>query len=130
NLTLQGAISTAGEMTVNTGNVTIADGSVRAASGAITVSGNLTQTGGTFAPGAATITVGGNWTHAGGSFDPGTSTVDFNDATQSSSILGDNTFYNFTSVTPDKKLFFEAGATQTILGAFTITGEKSHLIEL
>src|SRR5207249_4215406 len=128
-LTLQGAISTA-EMTVNAGSLAIADGSVRAASGAITVSGNVTQTGGSLEPGAATITVVGNWSHQGGSFDPGTSTVTFNDATQSSTILGDNTFYNLSSITPDKKLFFEAGATQTVLGAFTITGEKSHLIEL
>src|SRR5438132_11645825 len=97
---------------------------------AITVSGNVTQTGGSFEPGATTITIGGNWSHQGGSFDPGTSGVVFNDAAQPSSILGDNTFYNFTAVTPDKKLFFEAGATQTVLGAFTITGEKSHLIQL
>src|SRR5881396_1509838 len=81
-LTLQGAISTSDEMTVNAGNLTIADGSVRAASGAITVSGNVAQTGGSFEPGAATITVGGNWSHQGGSFDPGTSTLVFNDAGQ------------------------------------------------
>ena len=120
----------ASAVTVQTTDLTLTGGSVTAATGSIDVADGITQTGGSVAAGAASITVGGNWTHAGGTFDPGTSTVVFTDATQSSSIRGDTTFYNLTSITPDKKLFFEAGATQTVLGAVTMKGIKSHLIDL
>ena len=68
------------------------------------------------------LTVSGNWVHRGGTFDPGTSTVTFTDASRPSYILGDNTFYNFVSTTPDKEIYFEAGKTTKVTGTITVIG--------
>ena len=76
-----------------------------------------------------TFEVAGDWVNQG-TFNPGTSTVDFYDASLSSTIYNNNTFYNFTTTTPSKKLFFEAGKTQTALNDFTTRGVKFYLVEL
>ncbi len=89
----------------------------------LTITGNVVLAGGTLNAGSQTITVGGNWSNRGGSFNAGTSTVVFNDASQVSQILGNNTFYNFTSLTASKILEFEAGKTQTILNRWDLEGE-------
>ena len=96
----------------------------------LTVVGNVTLQGGTLIAGSQTITIGGDWRLQATDFQAGTSTVVFNDASQYSTILGFNTFYSLASITPSKRLFFEAGATQTVSGALTLEGAKGQLIEL
>ena len=95
------------------------------------VTSDVSLSGGTLNSGSRTITVSGNWSVNGGNLNAETSTVIFNDASRVSNILGNNTFYNFTSQTPAKFIAFEAGKTQTILGTWTIQGayaEHVHLI--
>jgi filamentous hemagglutinin family protein len=75
------------------------------------------------------LEIGGNLTNRG-IFNGDLSAVLFSDAAQLSVISGDNTFYNFLSLTPGKKLAFEAGAVQTVLGEFRLQGEPGRLIEI
>ncbi|MBF0491131.1 MAG: hypothetical protein HQL15_11085, partial [Candidatus Omnitrophica bacterium] len=98
-----------------------------------------------------TVTIGGNWTHSGGIFNAGNSTVIFNDPTQTSNILGDNTFYNlvinntlsattlknseswipvFAGMTSTKTILFDAGKTQTIVNNFTVQGAYGQEVRL
>ncbi|MBI4970590.1 MAG: filamentous hemagglutinin N-terminal domain-containing protein [Candidatus Omnitrophica bacterium] len=79
--------------------------------------------------GSSNISVGGDW-RVLGQFDPGTSTISFVDATRPSYIYGANSFYNFSSTTPDKMLIFEAGKTQTITGTWVIQGSYGHHVKL
>ncbi|MFA6600746.1 MAG: filamentous hemagglutinin N-terminal domain-containing protein, partial [Candidatus Omnitrophota bacterium] len=96
----------------------------------LTVSHDVTLAGGTFAAGSHTITVGQNWSNFGGHFEAGTSTVVFNDALKVTTISGENTFFDFTSVTPEKVIRFEAGKLQSILGTWKIRGAYALPISL
>jgi len=91
----------------------------------LAVEGDVTLAGGSLVAGSGTLTVAGNWVLAGGAFQPGTSTVVFTDASRPSSLYGNNTFYHLTSTAPGKELFFQAGATQTVLGALHIEGKDT-----
>ncbi|MFC1548504.1 DUF2341 domain-containing protein [Candidatus Omnitrophota bacterium] len=75
------------------------------------------------------ITIGGSLDTAAGEFS-GAGTITFDDASRISNILGDTIFYNFNCTTGGKQLFFEAGSTQTILGAFTVSGTPGNLVHL
>ncbi|MCX5699008.1 MAG: filamentous hemagglutinin N-terminal domain-containing protein, partial [Candidatus Omnitrophica bacterium] len=93
----------------------------------LTVKGDITINSGTLDAGSNTITVGGNWTHGNGDFLTGTSNVVFYDASRSSIISGNNTFYNFSCITSNKNLYFEAGKTQTIMNTLYLAGrENTH----
>lgn len=96
----------------------------------LTVTGNFSQSTGTLNLLNNTLTVGGDFSHTAGIFNAGTSTVIFNDASKSSAIYGDTTFYNFKSLTPGKIIYFEAGKTQTILGTWTIHGASGQYVKL
>ncbi len=85
---------------------------------------------GTLSLGSSTLTISGDFSVRGGNFQAGTSTVVFNDASQISHILGNNTFYNFMSVTPSKVIQFEAGKTQTILGNWKLEGAFAQHVRL
>ncbi len=74
------------------------------------------------------IKLGGNWSSTG-LFDKGSGEVEFT-GLGVSSIRGDNSFNNFKCVKAGKELKFEVGRTQTITGAFTITGSPGSLIRL
>ncbi len=97
-----------------TGDITLKSGSLRTAEGGE----------------AIFLTVGGNWNNNGGMFDAGNSTVVFNDASQSSLISGNNTFYNFTCITPSKQLYFQVDKTTTITGILKLQGAYAQHIKL
>ncbi len=77
----------------------------------------------------STYTVGGDWINQG-VFNPGDSTVIFIDPLQGSSIYGDNTFNHFSVTAPAKRIYFEAGKTQTILGDWTTRGSYGNHVRL
>ena len=81
-----------------------------------------------FNAGSYTLNIGGNFTN-NDTFTPGTSTVNFNDATNVSTISGSTTFNNLTSSTPDKTIKFTAGTTQTV-SSLSLTGTSGHLITI
>jgi len=79
---------------------------------------------------ASNLTLSGDFSVTTGTFNPATYTVTFIDASKISHIFGNNTFYNFTCLTPSKYLAFEAGKTQTIIGTLTIQGAYAQHIHL
>ncbi len=96
----------------------------------ITVTRDITLASGTLKAQNHTISVGGDWLHQGGDFQSGTSTVVFYDAAQPSFISGNSTFYNFTSTTPSKVIYFEAGTTTTITGTIKLQGSYARHVRL
>ncbi len=87
------------------------------------------NTGATLDSGGKFITVSRNWSNSG-TFTHGSSTVFFDDATKTSVISGNTSFYNFTCNTPGKTIQFTAGSRQTINGSFTIQGESGNYVKL
>ncbi|MBD3425932.1 MAG: DUF2341 domain-containing protein [Candidatus Omnitrophica bacterium] len=75
------------------------------------------------------ITIGGDLDTTAGGFS-GSGTITFDDASRISNILGDTIFYNLTCSTAGKRLFFEAGSTQTIAGTLTIIGASGNPVYL
>jgi len=77
------------------------------------------------------ITINKNWTNNAttADFTANESTVIFQSANQSS-ISGDNKFYNLSCTTSDKVIVFEAGKTQEVSHALTLTGTANQLITL
>ncbi|MBI4352639.1 MAG: hypothetical protein HY593_01810, partial [Candidatus Omnitrophica bacterium] len=59
-----------------------------------------------------------------------TSHVILADASAPSTIYGDNAFYDFTSTTPSKIIYFEKDKTQMVLGTWKIQGEFAKHIKL
>ena len=123
----------------NTGGTTL-NGSLTA-DGLITVSGILScgspsaitsnagltiENSGTLNAGNSEITLsnGTEWNN-GGMFNCGTGTVIVSD---SATILGENTFYNFKCTTAGATVTFEAGKTQTVSGNFTVTGSTDKIL--
>jgi len=70
---------------------------------------------------ATNITVGGDWKNSG-TFDAGYSNVIFNNAALTSTIQGDNTFYNLTCTTASKNIVFAQDSTQIVTRKFRIDG--------
>ena len=98
-------------------------------SSAITSNAGLTiENSGTLNAGNSEITLsnGTEWNN-GGMFNCGTGTVIVSD---SATILGENTFYNFKCTTAGATVTFEAGKTQTVSGNFTITGSSGNEVQL
>ncbi len=108
------------------------------------IEGSLTiDTGGTLNAGiGSALHVSDNWNN-NGHFNPGTSSVYLADGSATTTISGDNAFYNLTieSDEPDpgnralgstngKTLVFVPNATQTILNNLSIQGSADTLIEL
>ncbi|HQJ15261.1 MAG TPA: autotransporter-associated beta strand repeat-containing protein, partial [Candidatus Omnitrophota bacterium] len=96
----------------------------------ITVTRDITLASGTLKAQNHTILVGGDWAHQGGDFQPGTSTVVFYDPAQPSFISGNSTFYNFTSTTASKIIYFEAGTTTAITGTLKLQGSFGQHVRL
>ncbi|MEW5759012.1 MAG: autotransporter-associated beta strand repeat-containing protein, partial [Candidatus Omnitrophota bacterium] len=69
-------------------------------------------------------------THGSSNFNPQNFSVIFTDASQISNISGNNTFYNFTCVTPNKVIKFNVGNTQTVLGTWLIQGDYAMHVRL
>jgi len=78
---------------------------------------------------SGTIKLGGDWLNTGAFNSDTSGTVVFTGIGQST-ITGTNNFANFTCTQPGKQLNFEAGETQTIAGAWTLTGASGNLIRL
>ncbi|MCX5709190.1 MAG: DUF2341 domain-containing protein, partial [Candidatus Omnitrophica bacterium] len=76
------------------------------------------------------LTISGNFNHQTGTFNPATYTVSFIDASKSSYISGNNTFYNLKCVTPGKTLVFEANTLTTVNGTLTIEGSADNYVTL
>lgn len=66
----------------------------------------------------------------GGSFEAGTSTVVFYDASKTSTILGNNTFYNLSCITPNKRIIFEANSLTTVENILTLDGAEDGYITI
>ena len=93
--------------------------------GDITINNSATL----IAPSSSSFTIGGDWTNSG-TFTHSDGTVTFDDSSGTSTISDSNTFYNLTCTTADKNIVFEAGATTTVAGTFTMTGSSDHPIIL
>jgi len=98
--------------------------------GAATSIVDLTINSGTLDAGSNTMTVAGNWKNISGTFIPEQGTVVFNDASKTSHIYGNNTFYNLTCLTPGKTLVFEANTLTTIQNTLTIEGGNDNYMTL
>ncbi len=110
------------------GLVTTTDGKVNLNSNTLNTDQDITNAG-TLMTSTGKIKVKGNWSNSG-TFDAGVSgTVEFTGASVSA-ITGVNTFANFTCTQAGKQLSFEAGKTQTIKGAWTLTGTNGNLVLL
>ena len=97
-----------------TGTVTLAS--------TLTTTSAFTLTQGAFNAATYNLTVGGNFTRSGlASFTPGTSTVILN-SVGTSSVYGDNTFYNLTSTAAGKTINFEATKTVTVTNNLSLAG--------
>lgn len=108
-------IEIASTFNVNDGTLSVPDGDIANA--------------GTLQTSSGAVNLGGNWSNTG-TFTPGTAgTVAFTGMI-TSAITGAATFVNFTSTQAGKQLNFEAGKTQTITGAWTLTGASGNLIKL
>jgi len=86
-----------------------------------------------FTLGTSTVNVTGDWNKSiGGTFNANTSTVIF-DGSTTSTLSGSNTFYNLTSVIPNKVLEFATSTGSMIFrvnGALTITGTSGNEVKL
>jgi len=80
------------------------------------------------APTSSLFTIGGDWST--GTFTHSDGTVTFDDDSVTSTISNSNFFYNLNCTTSDKNIVFEAGATTTVAGTFTLTGTSGHEIIL
>lgn len=78
----------------------------------------------------ALMTVAGDWEMTSGTFNHNNSTVTLDD-TNSTSISGSTTFYNFTrNVSSDAPLVIDAGSTQTVLNNFSLSGTSDNFLSL
>ena len=81
---------------------------------------------------AATLQVAGDWDNAG-AFNAGTGSVAMIDGCGllSASVLGNTTFNDLQVVSTLAKLVsFEAGATTTVSGDFTLAGQSGSLLQI
>jgi len=98
--------------------------------GDISVLGQVTNSSGhtldANAAGNYQITVSSQWTNTG-TFTPRLGSVIFD---STATILGNNTFYGFTAVTPGITLILQAGSTQYVTGALTLSGGAGNPLRL
>lgn len=83
---------------------------------------------GTLQSSTGTITLYGNWSNTG-SFTPGSGDVTFT-GTSSHTVSGSTGFYNLACTYAGSWFTFEAGRTQTITSALTLTGASGSPISL
>ncbi len=127
-------ISTNGDALTVTNTLLINGGTLTATSGSIDANGDVTTSAGTLtAPNSSnTFNVAGNWTLGGSAtFTHSSGTVIF-DVSNSVTLTGNTTFYNFTTTTGGKTFSFTAGSTQVIDtgGTLTANGEASNNITM
>ena len=87
---------------------------------------------GTLNGGSASLEVTGNWSR-NGTFNAGTGSVNFGDGcgTTSSTISNASTFYDLDlSTSGGKQVLFEAGATTTVDGMFSVSGAFENLLQI
>lgn len=125
-------ISTNANTLTTTGTLSLGGGTLTATNGDIDANGSVSITSGTLtAPGSGNdFTVAGNFTHSGGTFTHSSGKVTFDDNGQSTTFVGDTTFFDFESTTASKILIFTAGTTQTVNGTFTLFGTSGSEIVL
>ena len=114
-------------------NLTKTTGGTTTLGAAITVSNTFTLSAGTFDVDVTNdyqISVGRDWNHSGGTFNERQGIVEFITAGTPSQVLGATTFYNFTSTAAGKQISFDAGETQTVTNALTLTGASGSELVL
>jgi len=95
----------------------------------LTLTNNLTLAYGTLSGSSYTISVAGNWVNSGGAFTYGTSTAALT-GSGTTTIFGNNTFYNLTSSAAGKAINFEAGKTVTVANNLSLAGASGNLLTL
>lgn len=116
-------------LTISGGSITLED--------ALSVAGDVTISAGTLDAQAGEnndITLAGNWTN-NSTFTPQQGAVIFAGADSSTQVIsGSTTFYDFTASTAGnsagRTLRFTAGTTQTVTGTWTVTGFSGKVITL
>lgn len=91
--------------------------------GSLTISNNATLD---TSAGSVGVTLSGSWINAG-TYIPLTTDITFT-GTGTSTIIGSNTFCNFTCTTAGKQLTFESGKEQTVTGTLTLAGTATNKI--
>ena len=86
------------------------------------ITDSVTITSGTLDANGQDITVAGDWSNSD-TFTHNNNTVIFDTAGTTTTISGNNTFYNLTSITPLKRIDFTAGTTQTITNILNLNGQ-------
>ncbi len=113
---------------INFNDVIINKSSTFGLTGDLYVDGNLTIASGTLSAASSNIYLGGNWTNAG-NFNAGTGTVDL--GSESQTISGNTTFYNLTkTVFAAQTLTFDANSTQTVADILTLNGASGNPLSL
>jgi len=79
---------------------------------------------------ARDLILSGDFNHQTGVLDPVTYTVTFIDASKTSHITGNTTFYNLTCLTPGKKLVFQANSLTTVTNTLAIEGSSEAYVIL
>jgi hypothetical protein len=105
--------------------VILALGEEIAIAGGLTIASNSTLD---TSAGAVDVTLSGSWINSG-TYVPLTTNITFTGA-GTSTIIGTNTFFNFTCTTPGKQIIFESGKEQAITGTLTLLGSVSNKILL
>ena len=100
-------------------------------SGTLSVAGNLTIAAGSLDAASHSLSVGGNWTNAGG-FVAGSGMVTLAGAGGSTQVIsGSTTFHGLTATaSAARTLQFAAGTTQTVTGRLVLTGASGQLLAL
>ena len=109
--------------------LTIIAGTTTAPS-SLMVGGNFTiNSGANFTAPSGNLNVSGHWYNNGGTYNANGGTVILNGVNQS--LNGSSTFNNLTkTVTTTDVLTFQAGSTQAITGALTLSGASNNLLEI
>ncbi|OVE73626.1 hypothetical protein BVX93_01170, partial [bacterium B13(2017)] len=118
------------EKTTIEGDVTIQAKEDISLNNDLNVKGALKVEESTFKANDKTLTVSGDLNLETANFESGTSTVILDDSSKITNIFGDNTFYNFSCLTPAKILAFAADSKITILNDFHIQGGYAEHVKL
>ena len=130
-----GTVTFDGTGTINSNeafnDVTINTAGTATLGASLDVDDDLTITSGTLDASATNynITVGGDWSNSG-TFTERAATVTFDDAGQTSTVVGDTNFASLTSTTDSKAITFTAGSTQSVSNVLTLTGTSGNEITL
>jgi signal transduction histidine kinase len=99
------------------------------AAAATTTNNNFELDSGTFVAPATTLTVARDFNHTSGLFTSNNGTVILS-TTNTANISGNTDFNNFSSTVAGKRLNFQAGTTQRVLGTTTLQGSSGSKILL